>query len=164
MSTAQVYELQRFADFSAAVQTFTEKAKDAMGSNAMAIRRLENWLETQLDLWKTEIRRAEEAVMVAKNELARRKMMRIGDNRLDTTEQEKVLRRAQARLAFAEEKRDNTKLWLRKFPDAVEEYDGQAKPFQDMLDHDMLKMIAFLQQKLAALEAYQQIQASGGSS
>jgi hypothetical protein len=162
--SAQVYELQRFADFSAAVQTFVEKAKDAMGANAMAIRRLQDWLETQLDLWKTEIRRAEEAVFIAKQELVRRKMMRIGDNKLDTTEQEKVLRRAQARLAFAEEKRDHTKAWLRKFPDAVEEYDGQAKPFQDMLDNEMVKMIAFLQQKLAALEAYRQIQSSGGSS
>ncbi len=162
MSTAQVYELQRLAEFQASVQTFTEKAKDAMSANAMAIRRAQDWLETQLDCWKGEIRRAEEEVNVAKNELARRRMMRIGDNQVDTTEQEKILRRAKARLDFAEEKRDNCKTWLRKFPDAVEEYDGQAKPFQDMLDLDMVKMVDFLRQKLAALEAYRQL--SGGSS
>lgn len=162
MSTAQVYALQRLAEFQASVQTFTDKGKDALSSNAMAIRRAQDWLQSQLEKWKSEIRHAEEEVIAAKNELARRRMMRIGDNRVDTTEQEKVLRRAQAKLAFAEEKRDNTKRWIRNFPDAVEEYDGQARPFQDMLEHDVLKMVLFLQNKVASLEAYQQ--GTGGAS
>lgn len=162
MSSAQVHALQRLADFKAAVQHFTDKAKDAISSNAMEIRRSQEWLEGQLAHWKAEIRRAEEAVFAAKNELARRKMMRIGENRVDTTEQEKQLRRAQAWLAYAEEKRDNTKRWLRQLPDDVEEYDGQARPFQDMLEHDMVQMLNYLEQKLAALEAYQQVPVAEG--
>jgi hypothetical protein len=157
MSTAQVHALQRLADFKVAVQLFADKAKDAMSSNAMEIRRSSDWLEERLSMWKAEIRRAEDAVFQAKKDLSFRRMMRVGDRPVDTTEQEKVLRRAQARLAFAEEKRDQTKAWIRKLPDAIEEYDGQARPFQDVLEHDLAKMIAFLEQKLAALEAYQKI-------
>jgi chromosome segregation ATPase len=165
MPSAQVHALQRLAEFKAAVQTFTDKAKDAMSTNAMEIRRSQDWLEGQLAHWKAEIRRAEEEVFVARNELTRRKMMRIGENRVDTTEQEKLLRRALAKLAALEEKRDNTKRWIRQWPDAIEEYDGQARPFQDMLEHDMAKMLNFLEQKLAALEAYQRSNpASGGAS
>src|SRR5258706_13607436 len=121
MVAAQVHALQRLAEFKAALQTFAAKAKDAMSGNAMAIRRSSDWLEEQLALWKAEIRKAEEAVILARNELSRKKMMRISDRPPDTTEQEKVLRKAQARLAYAEEKRDNTKRWIRQFPDAVEE-------------------------------------------
>src|ERR1022692_1702897 len=129
--SAQVHSVERLADFKAALQTFAAKAKDAMSSNAMEIRRSQEWVEGQLDLWKAEIRRAEDAVVLAKNELARKKMMRIGDRPPDTTEQEKALRKARARLAHAEEKRDHCKAWLLQLPDAVLEYDGPARPFTD---------------------------------
>jgi chromosome segregation ATPase len=132
----------------------------------MEIRRSSDWLEEHLLMWKAEIRRAEDEVFQAKKDLSFRRMMRVGDRPADTTEQEKALRRAQAKLAFAEDKRDQTKAWIRKLPDAVEEYDGQARPFQDVLEHDLAKMIAFLEQKIAALEAYRSVNPSspGGSS
>jgi chromosome segregation ATPase len=160
MSSAQIHAVQRLADFKAAVQTFADKAKDAMSGNAMQIRRTQDWLEGQLAHWKAEIRRAEEAVFIAKQELASRRMMRSGGQPVDTTDQEKTLRKAVARLAFAEDKRDACKGWLRSLPDAIEEYDGQARPFQDALDHDLGKMVAYLEQKIAALEAYRQISPS----
>jgi chromosome segregation ATPase len=164
MSSAQVYVLERLAEFKAALQTFADKGKNAMTTNAMEIRRAQDWLESQLALWKSEIRRAEEAVIHAKNELVRRKMMRISDRPPDTTEQEKILRKAQARLAYAEEKQKSSKAWLRQLPDAIEEYDAQARPFQDVLERDLAMMIAFLEHKIAALEEYQRIHpASGGT-
>ncbi len=162
MSAAQVHAVERLAEFKAALQTFTDKAKDAMSGNQMEIRRSLDWVEGQLQFWKAEIRRAEDAVIQAKNELARRKLMRIGDRPPDTTFQEKALRKAQARLAHAEEKRDNTKAWLRRLPDDIQEYDGQARPFQDTLEHDLVKMILFIEQKIAALEAYQRINPAAG--
>jgi hypothetical protein len=160
--SAQVHATERLAEFKAAVQTFIAKAKDAMSGNAMAIRRAQDWLEEQLGRWKSEIRVAEDAVVIAKNELARKKMMRISDRPPDTTDQEKALRKAQARLAHAEDKRDQCKAWLGRMPDAIEEYDGQARPFADSLEYDMAKMIAFLEQKIAALEEYQRINPTDG--
>jgi len=162
MSQAQVHAVERLADFKASLQTFTDKAKDAMSANQMELRRSLDWLESQLQLWKSEIRKAEEAVFQAKNELTRRKMMRISDRPPDTTAQEKELRKAQARLAHAEEKRDNTKAWLRRLPDEIEQYDGLARPFQDTLEHDLVKMILFVDQKIAALDAYRQMNPSAG--
>ena len=156
MSTAQVHALQILTDFQASLQTFRDKAKDAMGTNTMEIRRWQDWLETQLQAWKAEIRRAEDAVHNARSELARKRMMKVSDRPPDTTEQEKALRKAQQRLAHAEEKRDNTKAWIMNYPNAIEDYNGKAKPFQDVLEFEMTKMILFLDQKRAALEAYRQ--------
>jgi chromosome segregation ATPase len=163
MSTAQVHAVERLADFKAALQIFADKAKDAMSGNQMQIRRSHDWLESQLAQWKAEIRRAEEAVFQAKQELNRRKMMRISDRPPDTTSQEKDLRKAQARLAHAEEKHDATKGWLRQLPDDVKDYDGMSRPFQDALELDLVKMVQFIEQKIAALEAYQQINPAGGA-
>ena len=163
MSSAQVHAVERLSDFKAALQMFADKAKDAMSGNQMQIRRSLDWLESQLQSWTTEIRKAEEAVFQAKQELARRKMMRISDRPPDTTAQEKELRKAQARLAHAEEKRDNTKAWLRRLPDEVDDYDGQARPFQDTLELDVVKMLTFLEQKIAALEEYRRINPAGGA-
>ena len=39
MSSAQVHAIQRLVDFEASVKTFIDKAKNAMGSNTMEIRR-----------------------------------------------------------------------------------------------------------------------------
>ena len=160
MSTANVYAVQRLAEFQASIQTFQDRAKDALSANALEIRRQLEWLNDQAGYWKAEIRRAEEAVLLARNELARKRMMRIGDRPPDTTDQEIALRKAQARLAYAEEKADNVRAWQRELPDAVEEYEGQARPFLDCLEHDVPRMAAFVESKAAALEAYQKLQSA----
>lgn len=161
--SAKVHSLDRLADFKAALHTFIDKAKSAMSGNTLSIRRSQDWLEQQVHFWKAEIVRAEDEVFHAKRELARRRMLRVGDRPIDTTEQEKLLRRAQMRLAFAEEKRDNAKSWLLRLPDAIDEYDGKARPFQDALETDMVKAVVFLEHKLAALEEYQRVASPGGT-
>ncbi len=160
--SAKVHSLDRLEEFKAAVRTFIDKAKSAMSANTLSIRREHDWLQQQILTWKAEIIRAEDDVFHAKRELARRRMMRVGDRPIDTTEQEKDLRRAQRRLAFAEEKRDHCKTWLLRLPDAVDEYDGKARPFQDALETDMVKAVVFLEHKLAALEEYQRVASPGG--
>ena len=160
--SAKVHSLDRLEEFKAAVRTFIDKAKSAMSANTLSIRREHDWLQQQILTWKAEIIRAEDDVFHAKRELARRRMMRVGDRPIDTTEQEKDLRRAQRRLAFAEEKRDHCKAWLLRLPDAVDEYDGKARPFQDALETDMVKAVVFLEHKLAALEEYQRVASPGG--
>lgn len=160
--SARVHAVEKLADFQPAVRNFTDKGKAAMSANQMEIRRALDWLEAQLGYWKAEIRRAEDAVLQAKADLRRKKIIKFNDRPPDTTEEEKALRKAQAWLAYAEDKRDNTKRWLRLLPEAIEEYDGQSRPFTDMLEHDMVKMALFLEQKIAALEAYQQVSPSTG--
>ena len=121
----------------------------------MAVRRARDWLESQLALWKAEIRRAEEAVVLAKNELAAQddahQRSAAGHDRPGKSP-------AQGPGAAGPRRgktRRHARRWMRQLPDAIDEYDGQARPFQDVLEYDLVKMIPFLEQKIAALEAYQ---------
>src|SRR5262249_41591649 len=124
---------------------------------AMEIRRVENWLDDQRKYWTRTAQECEDQVFQAKQELARRRMMRIGDRPPDTTEQEEILRRAQARLEYAEDKLEHTKRWLRQFPEHVIECEGPLNMLTGIVEADLPKADALLEQKIAALEAYVQI-------
>ncbi len=155
--SAQLHSLERLLDFQAALATFTHHAKEAMSGMEVDIRRTLQWLEQQLALWHAEVRRAEEEVFKAKQELARRRMMRIGDRHADTTEQEIALAKAQQRLGYAEEKEAACRRWLRALPEAIDEYQGFAVNYQSILETDMPRMHAFLDRKMDLLEAYMQV-------
>lgn len=155
--SAQLHSLERLLDFQAALATYTHHAKEALSSMEVDIRRTLQWLEQQLALWHAEVRRAEEEVFKAKQELARRRMMRIGDRHADTTEQEIALAKAQRRLEYAEEKEAACRRWLRQLPEAIDEYQAFAVNYQSILESDVPRMHAFLDRKMDLLEAYMQV-------
>lgn len=74
--SAHVSSVAALADFRAGLCTFMEEARNAVIMLTMEIRRAEEWLGDQLRYWKDEVRQAEDAVILARSELARRKMMR----------------------------------------------------------------------------------------
>jgi hypothetical protein len=162
MSSAQVHSLEKLLDFQAALATYAHQAKEALSSIDMEIRRTLDWLTDQLKLWQAEVRRMEEEVFQAKQELARRRLVRIGDRKADTTEQEIALAKAQQRLAYAEDKQRSCQRWLRDFPEAVNEYEGFGVNYLGILEGDLPRMVAFLDRKMDLLEAYAQVSLSDG--
>lgn len=155
--SAQLHSLEKLLDFQAALATFTHHAKEAISAMEVDIRRTLQWLEQQLAMWHAEVRRAEEEVFKAKQELAQRRMIRVGDRQMDTTEQEIALAKAQRRLAHGEEKQAACRRWLRKLPEAIDEYQGFAVNYQSILECDVPRMHAFLDRKMDLLEAYMQV-------
>jgi len=160
MSSAQVHSLEKLIDFQAALATYSHHAKEALTSVEMEIRRAQGWLEERLEFWHAEVRRCEEEVFKAKQELAGRRLMKVGDRPADTTEQEIALARAQQRLRHAQEKQAACRRWQRDLPDAIAEYQGHAVNCQSMLESDLPRMSAFLDRKMDLLEAYAQVAAS----
>jgi hypothetical protein len=154
--SAHVVSVAALADFRAGMCTFIEEARNALTTLDMEIRRAQDWLTGQLQYWKEEVRAAEDAVILARNELARRRMMRISDRPPDTTEQEKALARARARFEHAEERLVNTKRWLWLLPEEIREYQGPARQFEDIVEADLPKVVAMLERKIAVLDAYSQ--------
>ena len=154
MPTAHVDALRHLADFQSALASFAQQAREALCGASLEIRRVIDWLDDQLKHWQVEVRKAEEAVFNAKQELARRRMMRIGDRPVDTTEQEIALAKAQAWLDHVEHKRDRTRFWIRELPNAIALYDSQANPAQHLVESGVPQMIAFLDRKMDILEAY----------
>src|SRR5688572_26263873 len=160
MSSAHVQSLAHLADFQSALAGFAQQTQEAMTGAALEIRRQRDWLEDQHKRWQGEVRRCEEEVYKAKQELAQRRLMRVGDRPVDTSEQQIALAKAQRRLAHAEDKRDRCRDWLRKLPEALEEYEGQAMMMQHLLESGVPRMIGFLDRKMDILEAYAQTAAS----
>lgn len=152
--TAHVTETEALVHFRATLGVFAHQAGDALTTIAEDIRRTFSFLDEQLHRWTAAVRQAEDDVIQAKNELARKKMMRIGDRKLDTTDQEKALRRAQARLEHAQEKLDAARRWLRELPDELTNYEGPSRQLQAVLETDVPRMVATLDRKIASLEEY----------
>ncbi len=151
---ARVTAVDAINDFRAALVVFGEEAADALCAADAEVRRTEEFLEEQLKSWQQEVRRAEDAVFQAKQELTRRKMLSFDDRPVDTTEQEKALRRAVARLEHAEEQVEITRRWLRQWPQAVLDYQGPVGQLKGMLEGTLPRACAFLERKLASLDSY----------
>lgn len=154
MSQAHVTSIEALAAWKDSLCVFAAEGRDALTAVEMEIRRAVDWVEDQIKLWHAEVRKSEEAVVQAKAELTRRKMLPIVGKHPDCTEQEKALRKAQARLAHAEEKLETCRRWLPRLRKSIEEYEGFARPLAAWLEHDLPRACAVLEQRIAALEKY----------
>lgn len=152
--SARVYNVDILVDLKNAFLTFTQKGKDALGAVEMDIYRTMDWLGDQQVYWKSMVRKGEDDVFRAKSELARRKMVRVGDRPADTTEQEKALKKAMEKLEFAQEKLNHTRRWLRNLPEQIDEYKGRAQQLASALDGDLPKIDALLESKIISLQEY----------
>jgi hypothetical protein len=157
---ADVRSIEAVRDWKAAMQSFQVSAREALLAIELAIRRAFDWLEEQRHFWQQEIRRREEAVTQAKAELTRRKMLPIIGKHPDCTEQEKALRKAQQRLAEAEDKLEQCRRWATPLRRAVDEYEGPARKLAALLEGDLPRALAVLERKIRALESYVELQAA----
>ncbi len=155
--SAQVVSIDALKDFRADLCLFSDRAKDVLSSVQMAIQRTFDWMDEQGKHWQREVRRWEEAANQARTELARRKMMRIGDRVPDCTEQEDILRAALRRLDEAEDKLARTRRAVPAFRRAVDEYLGPGRQLSGYLEGEQARALALLQEKIDALEAYVQL-------
>ena len=151
---ANVSEISTLVDFRAALCTFADRVRDALGILDMDIRRARDWLDAQKTRWQAAVRQAEDAVFQAKNELTRRRMMRIADRPPDCTEQEEALARARFGLEFAQERLASCKRWQRELPEALIDYEAASNQLDGLIDGAVPKMLVYLEMKIASLEAY----------
>jgi len=157
---ARVLSVEVLEELRAALVRFKQEASAALGSVALIVERIAIWLEQQERLWKQEIRKREQAVSEARLELQRRKLMTtVQDRPPDTSEQEKALRKAQARLQEAEQKLQATKSWMVRWPRVVNECSTSGQRLGEFLETEMPQLLAWMQGRIEALEAYLALQA-----
>jgi hypothetical protein len=155
---ARVLSVATLESLREALTAFADQAKDVLFAVDCEVRRTGEWLEDQLRYWQAEVRRCEDRLHEAKQELARRKIMRVGDRPPDCTEQEKAVRRAVQALEHAEEKRERTRQWVRDLPRAVTDYESRARQMMTLAEGDVPRACALLERKAEALEAYLALQ------
>jgi hypothetical protein len=153
MTQARVNSIDAVREWKESLAGFRHSALDALLSVEMEIRRHADWLDDQRRHWQLEIRRLEEKIQMAKAELWRKKNMPIISNP-DYYQEEKVVRRLQQQLEHAEGKLELTRKWAIAMKRAVEEYEGPGRQLGNLLDADLPRALAQLEQRIAALEGY----------
>ncbi len=157
--SARVTSIEALKDFRAALCDFGVDAKEALCATELEIRHLLDWLEQQLKNWQREVRKRQEELVRAKNELVQKKYSQRDGRGPGYTEQQVAFERAQARLQEAEWKVERTRHWTHVLPRDVTEYEGPARQLSGMLDSELAHAVALLDQKIDALEAYVKMQA-----
>jgi len=153
--TADVRSIEALREMHAAVCKFRTEAADGLASAELSIRRAGDYLVEKLQFWQAAIRKCEEEVFQAKQELKQRQYVGFDGRVPDCTVQEQNLKRAQGRLRYAQEKVETVRRWMTKLPNHVSEvYAGPARHLGATLESELPRALAILERRIMALEAY----------
>jgi hypothetical protein len=151
---ARVLDVDTLDRFRLSLTEYAAAARIALESVDGEVRRARQWLEEQLQFWKVEVRDGEEDVFLARQDLARKKMMDRDDHPVDWTDELKALQKSQAKLRHCEDKVEVTRHWIRQLEHELEEYEGFARALKCALEADVPKACALLEEKRETLEEY----------
>jgi hypothetical protein len=154
-NAADVRSIDALRDLHATVCKFRTDAQDGLASGELSIRRASDYLVERLHFWQAAIRKCEEEVFQAKQELKQRQYVGYDGRVPDTTVQEENLKRAQGRLRYAQDKVETVRRWMTKLPNMVSEvYEGPARHLAATLESELPRALALLERRIMALEAY----------
>jgi hypothetical protein len=154
-NAADVRSIEALREMHATVCKFRTDAQDGLLSGDLSIRRANDYLVEKLRFWQAAIRKCEEEVFQAKQELKQRQYVGYDGRVPDTTVQEENLKRAQGRLRYAQEKVETVRRWMTKLPNQVSEvYEGPARHLGATLESELPRALALLERRIMALEAY----------
>lgn len=164
--SAQVRSIQALEDLKGALGHFGGEAQMALQAAEQEIRRTLDWLQERLNYWRTEVQRRQEEVRQARADLAScRASGYYEDDRYhapDCSAEERALYEAQVRLREAEEELRNVQQWMKAVGEAVATYRTQAQRLGWLIAVDLPKANAFLERKIAELQAYLVVAAPAG--
>jgi hypothetical protein len=151
---ARVTSLDLLRDFRAALAAFKADGQDGLTAIALDVRRAFDWLDDRRQFWISAVRQCHDDVVHAKADLARKKVFIPGERKPDTTQEEKALRRAIARLAHAEEQVEKCRRWGPVLQRAADEYEGPARQLAGMLEAEVPKALGLMERLVMSLEDY----------
>jgi len=165
MTEAKVQNVAVLDDFRAALLAFEQEARGALCAVDLEVGRAVDWLvNDQMTRWQHEVRKCGEAVVQAKADLHRcRSMPTPGGGEPSCHDQMIALERVKQRLQEAEEKVRATRQWATVVQREVGEYQGRANQLVAVLDADVPRAAAALEQMAATLESYLAIPSATGS-
>jgi hypothetical protein len=153
--SADVRSIAALAEWRADLINYGDTLAEAMAGVNLEIRRAFDWLDEQMTLWKRAVRDCEDEVTRAKAELAQRNFQTWDGREPDCTVQEKALRRAKARLEYAEDKVETVRRWISRLPKLIDEaFTGPSRRLGTLLEADLPVASTELGRRVAALESY----------
>jgi len=152
---AQVRSFEAIQAVRDEVSRFAARASDGVDELAGEIRRVLDWVEHDRPAyWRSRVRVAYDRVAEARANLNRCLMYPINEEAPSCTEEKAALKRAQAHLAYCEEKQRKVHEWARDLRHELHEYDGRIARLKRWVESDAPRCEALLDRTLASLERY----------
>ncbi len=154
-SSANVTAIDAVREFRTALLNFEGDIRQALTLLSLEVRRAVDWIEIdRLRYWPVEIRRADEALRQARNDLERCQLKYGSEEAPSCYEQKKAVARAVQRARLCEQKLRATKRWTRTLRQELNEFEGQLAKMNNWLDADLPRAVAALERMLGALDKY----------
>jgi exonuclease VII large subunit len=160
MTSANVHSLDAIEAVRRAMQLFDEQVADALTELGAEMRRMLDWLEHDRPRhWRSQVRKAHDEVHDAQQALHRCLMFPIADERPSCYEERMDLKKAQARLAYCQEKEHRVRHWQRTVQHELFEYEGRISQLVRLVEVDMPQSLAVLTKIVRHIEDYQSLRA-----
>jgi len=163
---ADVKSIDTLAFVKAALASFAHEAGQALGEVELEGRRGVEYVTMERAAhWKTEVRRAGDAVNKAIKDLEHcRAFKKVGDNTPSCVEEKKNLDKARKRLEYAEQKEAAVRRWKPVVEQQFRETCVRLVHFREVIDVNCPKAMAVLERMLKALDAYREMNGPGAGS
>lgn len=163
MSTqADVKSVDTLAFVKAALIAYAHESSQALADVEIEGQRGVDFIAVdRASYWRSEIRRAAEAVNQAIKDLEYCKAYKkVGDNTPSCVEEKKALEKARKRLAYAEEKAALVSRWTPVVLQQFREACVRLVRFREVIDSDCPRALAAIERKIKALDDYRSVVAS----
>jgi DNA repair exonuclease SbcCD ATPase subunit len=153
---ARVTSLESLERFRAGLLEFIDDARNALSEADSEVARLQVWLDGEQKIhWQQELRRRNEQVTRAKSELYRKQVTVSSKDRPPSAiDEKKALRRAEERLAEAEQKLRRIRHWSIHLGQESNRYRAAVASLSAALERDLPASAALLKRAILAIEAY----------
>lgn len=160
MPSAHVTSISAVREFRAALVQFADEAASALDSMAAQIHRALDWVEhEQPPYWQQQIKLAFDEVAETRMRLDTCLLRTVAGHRPSCIEEKQDHRRAKQRLAYCQQMVPKVKAWSVKFRHETDEYRGRIGNLTHMIEVELPRMIAIIENTVTALEQYADVAA-----
>lgn len=158
MPAANVRSIAAIREFRAAVQVFLDEARGSLDLMRMELQRAFEWIEhDRPHYWEGQMRRAFDLVAQTRSALETCLMRTVAGHRPSCIEEKQAHAAAKRRLEHCREQLDRVKKWTVRLHHEANEFRGRMASLHRVLEHDVPKLLALLQQTADILEQYAEI-------
>jgi hypothetical protein len=160
MVSVNVTSIAAVREFRAALVEFADEAAATLGAMSAQIHRAVDWVEhDQPPYWQQQIRLAFDEVAQTRMRLDTCLMRTIAGQRPSCIEEKQDLARARQRLEYCQSMVPKVKAWVVKINHEADEYRGRMGSLTRAVEIELPRMIAVIENTVAALEKYAEVSA-----
>jgi hypothetical protein len=155
MDQADVRSIDALREFRGAMLQFGGDANDAVVMLTLESRKAVQWLlEDRARYWPDQLRKAQQSVASARNELERCQLHYGSEQAPSCFEQKKALEKAKRRLATCESKVQAVKRWTAEIREELDDFRAELARMSNWAEVDLPRAIAALDRMTRALDRY----------